>query len=211
MRNYKFLFKEIIYIEGEDSVFFKKKRKRLPNKKSLYSAGEIDAVQVVKVYDGDTIRVRFKNDKEERVRFLLVDTPETSHPRKGVEPYGEEAKLFTRYMINQSRVVELGYDAEKRDHYGRLLAYVYVDRKLLQEELAKKGLARVSYTRNRNPDMVRKMKEAEQMAKSKGKGIWSNKTYVGRSGYHPEKMNWIERTYKLLRGKVLRVVLDSFV
>jgi micrococcal nuclease len=190
---------------------FKKKRKRLPNKKTLYSIGEIEKVTVVKVYDGDTIRVRFANGQEERIRFLLVDTPETSHPQKGVEPYGEEAKLFTRYKIKKSRIVELGYDAEKRDHYGRLLAYVYCDRKLLQEELVRRGLARVSHTRNRDANMVRMMKEAEREAKARGKGIWANKKYVGKTGYQPEMMSWMERVFKLYRGKLIRAVLESFV
>lgn len=130
---------------------------------------------VVKIYDGDTIRVRFPNKKEERVRFLLVDTPETSHPQKGVQPYGVEAKMVTEVRIKKSRIIELGYDAEQRDHYGRLLAYVYCDRKLLQEELVRRGLARVSHTSNRNPRMVKRVKEAEREAREKGRGIWANK------------------------------------
>lgn len=55
--------------------------------------------EVVSVTDGDTIKVRI-NGQVESVRFLLVDTPETNHPRLGEQPFGQEAKTFMKQMLN---------------------------------------------------------------------------------------------------------------
>lgn len=54
---------------------------------------------VTYVVDGDTLDVKFKNGKTERVRMLLVDTPETKHPRLGVQPFGPESSKFTKTQL----------------------------------------------------------------------------------------------------------------
>ncbi|MHB8157367.1 MAG: thermonuclease family protein [Desulfocucumaceae bacterium] len=82
--------------------------------------------RVSKVIDGDTIEVII-GGKAERVRLIGVDTPETHHPRKPVEPYGIEAENFTRSRLSGA-VVYLEKDISERDKYGRLLAYVWVDK-----------------------------------------------------------------------------------
>ena len=46
--------------------------------------------QVDRVIDGDTIRVRLDGARF-TVRLTGVDTPETTHPTRGVEPHGQEA------------------------------------------------------------------------------------------------------------------------
>ena len=93
-----------------------------------------------RVVDGDTIIVRIEG-KEERVRLIGVDTPETVHPKKSVEYFGKEASEFTRKMVEGKKVI-LEYDWQRRDKYGRLLAYVYLeDGTLLNGEIIKqKGL-----------------------------------------------------------------------
>ncbi|RKJ57618.1 nuclease, partial [Butyricicoccus sp. 1XD8-22] len=53
-------------------------------------------------YDGDTIKINY-NGSTELVRFLLVDTPETNHPSLGLQPYGEEAKEFTKQLLENQR------------------------------------------------------------------------------------------------------------
>jgi len=51
--------------------------------------------KVKKVVDGDTISVQM-NGSEETIRMLLIDTPETKHPNKPVQPYGPEASQFAK-------------------------------------------------------------------------------------------------------------------
>ncbi|MFH1624734.1 MAG: thermonuclease family protein [Pseudomonadota bacterium] len=85
--------------------------------------------QVARVVDGDTIIVNIFG-KKERVRLIGVDTPETKHPKKPVEYYGEDAYQFTKRLCEGERV-RLEYDPNNkylkhRDKYGRLLAYVFL-------------------------------------------------------------------------------------
>jgi micrococcal nuclease len=83
-----------------------------------------DVGQVLRVVDGDTLVIQIKG-KEERVRLLGVDTPESVHPTKPVEPGALEASAFTK-QLEGSQVV-LTYDENRTDFFGRVLAYVWVE------------------------------------------------------------------------------------
>lgn len=78
---------------------------------------------VSRVVDGDTIEVAFDGTKE-KVRLIGVDTPETVHPSKGVEPFGPEASNYTKNRLD-GKTVYLEKGVQERDKYGRLLAYVW--------------------------------------------------------------------------------------
>lgn len=143
-------------------------------------------VRFNELYDGDTIGVIY-NGRPEKVRFLLVDTPETSHPRLGEQPYGKEAKMFTRDLIRKAKTIELEFDiGPNRDKYGRLLAYVYVDGKMIQEELLKNGLARVAYVYPPNTRYIDQFRAIQEKAQKKGIGIWEIENYSQEDGFHPE-------------------------
>lgn len=97
---------------------------------------------VVSVLDGDTIDVELGGG-EESVRLLGIDTPETHHPTEPVECYGVEAAARTAALLPAGTPVRLVRDAEARDRFGRLLAYVYraddglfVNRSLVEEGYA---------------------------------------------------------------------------
>ncbi|MBQ7196945.1 MAG: thermonuclease family protein [Synergistaceae bacterium] len=81
---------------------------------------------VARVIDGDTAVIRV-NGTDKRVRFLGVDTPETVHPTKGVQPYGKEASNFTKESLT-GRNVWLEYDKSPTDRYNRYLAYVWLSK-----------------------------------------------------------------------------------
>ena len=98
---------------------------------------------VLRVIDGDTIEVSM-NGREERVRLIGVDTPETVHPEIGVEPFGPEASAFTKRHLPPGTQVRLELDVQQRDRYGRLLAYLYLpDGRMLNELLLQEGLAQL--------------------------------------------------------------------
>ncbi|MGQ7780510.1 thermonuclease family protein (plasmid) [Bacillus sp. WC2510] len=127
---------------------------------------------VVNVVDGDTIDVRMKSVKQERVRFILVDTPETVHPKKGEEPFGREASDFTKKTLSGQKV-DLKLGVQERDKYGRLLAYVYLkDGAMINELLLQKGLARVAVFPP-NTEFVDQFRKIEAQAQEEHKGIWS--------------------------------------
>ena len=102
----------------------KPKPKPQPASNEEDNRGRYDAVATVSdVVDGDTIEVEPAMDSEEEMRLIGVDTPETKDPEEGVEPFGKEASNFTTSVL-EGEEVELEFDAEKEDLYGRVLAYV---------------------------------------------------------------------------------------
>jgi micrococcal nuclease len=128
--------------------------------------------RVVKVVDGDTIHVQAAG-RREKVRYIGVDTPETKHPRKGVECYGRQASQFNARLVAGERV-RLVRDVEERDRYGRLLAYVYRvrDGVFVNAELARLGYAQPLSI----PPDVRyagRFAALARQAREQGLGLWS--------------------------------------
>lgn len=127
------------------------------------------AATVTRTIDGDTVRVETVRGTD-TVRLLGVNTPETHHPTKGVECYGPEASAYTdRVLIG--RRVDLELDVERRDRYGRLLAYVSVDGRRFNDELLRRGYARLLVIPP-NGAHARAMLEEELAAKRAGRGLW---------------------------------------
>jgi micrococcal nuclease len=98
---------------------------------------------VVRVVDGDTIQVRLSDGALERVRYIGIDTPESVKPNTPVQCFAKAASAFNERLVAGRRVT-LVSDVEKRDRYGRLLAYVYrrPDGLFVNEELVQRGYAR---------------------------------------------------------------------
>ncbi len=125
---------------------------------------------VVRVTDGDTVRITPEIDGENRVRLLGVDTPEID-PERGSEPYGEEATRFTQRNI-QDQDVTLEFDVEREDDYGRLLAYAYLpDGSMFNETLLREGYAQIA-TFPPNTRYLDRFEEAQEQAREAGRGIW---------------------------------------
>lgn len=139
-------------------------------------------IAVAHVYDGDTIKLA----NGERVRFVGIDTPESSGNKKAMRDaarsgrdvreilkMGHMAAAYTRSLL-EGRRVRLEFDIERRDKYGRLLAYIYrVDDGLfVNEDIIKNGYAYpMTIPPNiRHADEFRKLfRQARQMHK----GLWS--------------------------------------
>lgn len=167
------------------------------------SGSEGKRIEVTSVggIDGDTISV-FYHNQEESVRLLLIDSPETSHPRLGEQPFGQDAKEFTRELVENAEKIELEFDVgPERDKYNRLLAYVYVDGKMLQEELLEKGLARVAYVYPPSTRYVDQFEEIQKTAKNQGKGIWEIENYSQEDGFHPEVVE-VNNSDCLIKGNI---------
>lgn len=78
---------------------------------------------VLEVIDGDTVLVDI-DGRDEMVRLLGVDTPETVHPDRPVECFGPEASTYTAELLPPGTMVDLERDIEARDRFDRLLAHV---------------------------------------------------------------------------------------
>ncbi|WP_301107642.1 thermonuclease family protein [Sporosarcina sp.] len=139
-------------------------------------------VELVKTIDGDTIKIMYEGE-EKNVRYLLIDTPETNHPRLGKQPFGQEAKVRNQELLQKGQL-EIEFDiGEKYDKYGRLLAYIYIDGKSVQEQLLKEGLARVAYVYPPNTRYLDEFEKAEKQAKKSGIGIWTLEDYATDRGF----------------------------
>lgn len=152
------------------------------------NAKTLNTVSLVSATDGDTASFKYKGETI-KVRFLLVDTPETKHPSKGVQPWGKEASNFTKAKLKKAKKIQLDFDKSgyKGDKYGRKLAYVYVDGKDLNLELVRKGYARVAYIYAPNTTNKAKYLNAQAKAKKEKLRIWSKKGYVTNSGFDSSK------------------------
>ena len=125
-----------------------------------------DLARVKRVVDGDTLLLT----NGERVRLIGVDTPETKHPQKPVQYFGKEAYLFTKRMV-EGKEVRLEYDWQKRDKYGRLLAYVYLlDGTFLNAEIIKQGFG-FAYTRFPFK-FLEEFRRYEREARENRRGLW---------------------------------------
>lgn len=125
---------------------------------------------VVRAVDGDTIEVRI-GDQLEDVRYIGIDTPETVKPDTPVQCFGPRASTFNHRLVEHRRV-HLVFGVERRDVYGRLLAYVHLGRRFVNADLVRRGLAR-SLTIPPNDRYAPLFRRLELRAARAGRGLWS--------------------------------------
>ncbi len=135
-------------------------------------ADNFEIVKFNKCVDGDTASF-ILNDEIVKVRFLAIDAPETVHPKKDKDPIGILASNYTCEKIKNAKEIKLEYDpgSNKKDKYGRLLAWIWVDDTLLQEDLIELGYAKVYYIYG-DYKYTSKLYEIEEKAKKEKLGIW---------------------------------------
>lgn len=128
--------------------------------------------RVVRVVDGDTIVISYQG-KEEKVRLIGVDTPESVHSDASKNtPYGKIASDYTKAQLT-GKTIQLEFDVQERDKYGRLLAYVYVDGKMYNKTLLEEGHAKVA-TFPPNVKYVEEFQQLEQKAQEEQIGMWQD-------------------------------------
>jgi micrococcal nuclease len=123
---------------------------------------------VVYVVDGDTIDVALDG---RRVRYIGINTPETKHPEKGVEPFGPEAAEANRRLV-EGQTVLLELDVQPWDRYQRLLAYVYVGATMINAELVRQGYAQVA-TFPPNVKHAEAFRQRQREAREARRGLWA--------------------------------------
>lgn len=144
---------------------------------SINDKAETIVAKVNRIVDGDTIIVEFEG-KEERVRLIGVDTPESVHPDIAKNlPEGKVASEYTKSKL-EGKEVELEFDIQERDQYGRLLAYVWIDGTMFNKTLLEEGYARVS-TYPPNVKYVEEFRAIQTKARVNNRGFWSNNLFNG--------------------------------
>tara|TARA_Y100000310_G_C20581556_1_gene763255 strand:+ start:173 stop:886 length:714 start_codon:yes stop_codon:yes gene_type:complete len=119
-------------------------------------------IKVTRVIDGDTIEI----EGGERVRLICMDTPE-----RGEEGYIDASNYLQALILN--KYVRLEKDKSDTDRYGRLLRYIYVDDLFVNEKMVEEGFAK-AYPYNPDVTLCPQIEEAEEKAKNREKGIWSD-------------------------------------
>ena len=145
----------------------------------------LERATVVRVIDGDTIDVRLEDGGVERVRYIGIDTPETVHPTRGVEPYGPEASAYNAALLARGTVL-LEKDVSERDRFDRLLRYVWVEQPggdflFVNEALVLAGLAVVS-TFPPDVKFVERFLSAQERARASGTGLWASEAAPATPG-----------------------------
>ena len=134
-----------------------------------HMAAASEWVSVKWVDDGDTILLT----DGRRVRYIGINAPEVAHAKYGqqAEPFGNKALEANKALV-YGKKVRLEFDREVKDHYGRLLAYVYLgDGRCVNLEMINTGWAYVLYKKP-NDRHDRLLVETQRRAMKAGVGIW---------------------------------------
>ena len=143
-------------------------------------------IEYIKAYDGDTIQATI-NGKKQKIRLLMVDTPEMNYNKGEAQPYAKDARDYTIKLLEHAKKIEAVYDVgPETDNYDRLLAYVFIDDVMLQESLLKEGLAAVRFIHKPNNTFEDELREIQQDAEKEKLNIWSSENYFQKDGFHPE-------------------------
>jgi len=163
------------------------------SKQQTYNS-EYQKVKVVKHVDGDTVYIKLPSGKTEKVRFIGVNTPESTIRH---EPYGEEASNYTKSKL-LGETVYIAKDVSNRDQYGRLLRYIWLERpeqvteneirsKMFNAILVLEGYAQAA---TYPPDVkyAHYFRKFQREARNKGKGLWGLKEETDQSKQNQTKV-----------------------
>ena len=125
---------------------------------------------VRRVVDGDTLLL----DSGARVRLQGINCPESVRPDAPVEAWGKEASQFTREFVHRANNrVRLSFGLERKDQYGRFLAFVWSGDVMLNEELVRAGLAKARLGYRYSGVMKHRLAQAQDEARKAKRGVWS--------------------------------------
>lgn len=151
---------------------------------SSVQAETYDTVTVIRIIDGDTLKVDYKGS-DESVRLIGVDTPESKANKKAkkdaertkqdiitITAMGKAATDFTISLVKPGDTVRIEFDVQVKDRYMRLLAYIYLaNGKMLNEELVKAGYANIM-TYPPNVKYQERFLKAYREARESRRGLW---------------------------------------
>lgn len=154
-------------------------------------------IKVKEVVDGDTVILA----NGRHLRYIGIDTPESRIKRNNQFVYDPQPFAVEATQLNQSLVegktVRIEFDLDKKDRYGRLLGYCFVDDIFVNKKLLQEGFA-VLYTYPPNIKYVDSLVKAQKQARQEKKGLWGGNQVVS----HQQADNYINQI-RTVRGRVL--------
>ena len=158
-----------------------------------------ERVQVIHVYDGDTVKL----EDGRRLRFIGINTPETGHHNQAKQPFASEATALVQKLLDtHNRTLRLQTGREHRDHYGRLLAHVFLeDGTNIAVQLLQQGLA-ATLVVPPNTWGQSCYQQQEDLARIEGLGLWGLDSHQTKSS---TSLAPNSRGFRIIRGKVQEV------
>jgi len=165
--------------------------------------GEEYRSRVVKVIDGDTVRLA----NGETVRYIGIDTPETRIKKNGrfakdPQPFSREATEYNRALVD-GKAMTLRFDVEKRDKYGRLLAYCFVDGVHVNAKMVEGGYA-CTFIIPPNVKHADEFIALQRAARAQKRGMWGAFDTIA-AGAARDYINQVRR----VQGQVLNTGSSS--
>jgi micrococcal nuclease len=125
---------------------------------------------VLRVIDGDTLVARLEGaevERKETIRLLNVNTPEKDQPG-----FGEASEALKALVRGGTIALEFAEpNVEKRDGFGRLLAFVLADGKNVNVEMMRQGWTKL-YTKYGKGRLHERFVAAEAEARDAKRGLW---------------------------------------
>lgn len=169
----------------------------LPLQASTCPAATVDErTQMVHVYDGDTVKLK----DGRRLRLIGINTPEVGNKDKPVQPLAEAARAALQDLLDtHNGTLLLQYGQEEHDHYGRLLAHVFLeDGGNVAVSLLQQGLA-TTLVVPPNAWGIRCYQVIENKARHDRRGLWA------LPGYQPQQAHTLpldSRGFRIVQGRV---------
>jgi len=147
------------------------------NAASIEPATDRTKCELLRVVDGDTLVVIY-DSQETKVRLIGVDAPESVNPDESKNNiFGNIASDYTKEILSDIQYIYLEFDIEKRDDYGRLLAYAYITESSNFENSLNYVLVEDGYAINKdyppNLKYADSLKTACELAYNKSQGLWN--------------------------------------
>lgn len=144
---------------------------------------------LLEVVDGDTIRVKNSEGKEQSVRMIGLDAPESTTMRYGyAECFGKESANHLKLLLKDTKEVQIESDLTQTatDKYGRLLGYVVLNGVNLNQKMIEDGYG-FEYTYNLPYKYQSEFKSAQKIASEKKFGLWADSACKGERKAIEEK------------------------
>ncbi len=167
---------------------------------TLCSYAHVDErARVVYVFDGDTVKLQ----DGRRVRLIGINTPELGHAGAANEALASAARdTLQQILAAGGHSVLLQYGTEQHDHYGRLLAHVFLENgDNVAVQLLQKGLA-TTLVVPPNTWGMSCYQQREDDARSARTGLWRLDHYQATDSTALPKDS---RGFRIVRGRVTAV------
>ncbi len=151
---------------------FHEPQSRIPQTTGSSSSLAEDIAHVVRAVDGDTLLVTMSSGKEERVRIIGIDAPESVDPNRKDECYGDEASSRMHELVDGKDVQLIPEEKDDRDTYGRLLRFISLEGKDIGAEMISEGYAE-NYCSHFPHPRCDEYDQLERDASREKKGMWS--------------------------------------